>query len=107
MEQAVRIDRLLVYLRFARTRNRAQAMIEEGHLRLNGMRVLRNSEGVRVGDILTFPQGEVVRIAEVLALPARRGSPEAARSHYRELDRDGESAIAAIKLRDTQGDSAT
>ena len=107
MGEALRIDRLLVCLRFARTRSRAEAMIEQGHLRLNGAHVRRTSENVRVGDVLTFPQGDRVRILEVLALPDRRGSPDVARSHYRELDRGGESAIADVKSRDTQGDSAT
>ncbi|MFZ9396354.1 MAG: S4 domain-containing protein [Erythrobacter sp.] len=107
MEGAIRIDRLLVNLRFARTRNRAQAMIHEGHLRLNGAHVQRNSEYVRIGDVLTFAQGEDVRIVEVLELPERRGSPEVARSQYRELDRSGKSAIAAVKSRATQGDFTT
>ncbi|WP_428027939.1 S4 domain-containing protein [Altererythrobacter sp.] len=91
----MRLDRLLVYLRFARTRSRASAMIEEGHMRLNGAHVLRCSENVAAGDVLTFPWGDEVRIVEILALPERRGPPGMARSHYRDLDRSGESAIAA------------
>ena len=91
----MRLDRLLVYLRLARTRSRANAMIEEGHMRLNGAHVLRSSESVATGDVLTFPWGDGVRIVEILALPERRGPPGMARSHYRDLDRSGESAIAA------------
>lgn len=91
----MRLDRLLVYLRFARTRSRANALIDEGHLRLNGTRVLRASEQVGAGDVLTIPLGDAVRIVEILSLPERRGSPALAKSYYRDLDRSGESAIAA------------
>lgn len=106
-KQAMRLDRLLVYLRLARTRSRANAMIEEGHMRLNGARAQRSSLEVRPGDVLTFAQGGDVRIIEVLALPERRGPPGMARSHYRELDRSGEKPLAAQLHHDLEGNSAT
>ncbi len=93
----MRIDRLLVYLRFARTRSRASAVIETGHIRINGNRVHRPSEEVRIGDVITMPMGSEVKIVEILALPERRGPPGVAKSHYRMLDRGGETAIAALK----------
>jgi ribosome-associated heat shock protein Hsp15 len=91
----MRIDRLLVYLRLARTRSRAQALVEAGHLRLNGKRLQRASATAGVGDILTLPWGSAVRIIQILQVPDRRGTPAFAGSCYRELDRDGETAIAA------------
>lgn len=106
MGPALRLDRLLVYLRLARTRSRARAMIEEGHMRLNSMHVPRSSAEVRVGDVLTFTQGSEVRIIEVVALPERRGPPLMARSHYRELDRSSEKPLAAELQHDLQGNSA-
>jgi len=84
----MRIDRVLVYLRFARTRSRAREIIEAGHARKNAQHVRRISEEVAPGDVLTLPVGNAVRIIEVLELPERRGPPGFARSHYRELDRD-------------------
>lgn len=95
MGPAMRIDRLLVYLRFARTRSRARTMIDEGHIRHNGAHVRRPSEEIAIGDVLVFPQGQNVRIVEILALPERRGPPGMTRSYYRELDRGGETALAA------------
>ena len=83
---SIRIDRLLVFLRFARTRSAAQALIESHALRRNRKHVLRGSEPARIGDILTIASGERVQVIELLALPDRRGSPMLARSHYRELD---------------------
>ena len=96
----MRIDRLLVYLRFARTRSRACIMIEGGHMRRNSARITRTSEEIHTGDVLTFMLGSEVKIIEVLSLPERRGPPGMARSHYRELDRGVKSAIAKTDNRD-------
>ncbi len=84
--EAIRIDRLLVYLRFARTRSAADALIAGHAVRCNRQHVLRGAHPVRVGDVLTLALGERVRVIELLALPDRRGSPAAALSHYREVD---------------------
>jgi len=89
MTETIRLDQILVYLRFVRTRARARALIERGALRLNRKHVRRVAQGVAIGDVMTVPVGNDVRVIEVLSLPNRRGSPEAAKSHYRELDRTG------------------
>jgi ribosome-associated heat shock protein Hsp15 len=101
--EQLRIDRLLVYLRFARTRSAAQVLIDTHALRRNRKHVLRGSEQVRIGDVLTLAVGGGVRVIEVIALPDRRGSPAQAASHYREvdsdgLDRKGQMTIAASPL---------
>ncbi|MEO0642540.1 MAG: S4 domain-containing protein [Pseudomonadota bacterium] len=85
---SLRVDRLLVYLRFARTRSAARAMIEGRSLRLNRKHVQRVSENVSIGDILTLAVGNEVRVIELVALPGRRASPEQARTYYRELARN-------------------
>jgi ribosome-associated heat shock protein Hsp15 len=83
---SIRIDRLLVYLRFARTRSAAAALIEARALRCNRKHVLRGAEPVRIGDVLTLAVGSSVRVIALVSLPDRRGPPSLARSHYRELD---------------------
>ena len=85
----MRIDRLLCTLRFARTRSAAQKLVDQGYIRRNGERVLRGSLDVRVGDVLTIPLGNQVRLVEVLVLPERRGPPREAQACYRELDPNG------------------
>jgi ribosome-associated heat shock protein Hsp15 len=85
---AIRIDRLLVYLRFARTRSAADALIVGRAVRCNRQHVLRGAHPVRIGDVLTLALGGTVRVIELLAIPDRRGSPAAALSHYREVDGD-------------------
>lgn len=79
----------MVYLRFARTRSAALALIEAHALRRNRRHVLRGSEQARIGDVLTIALGDNVQIIELTALPDRRGPPTLARSHYREVDRGG------------------
>ncbi|UVI39967.1 RNA-binding S4 domain-containing protein [Qipengyuania spongiae] len=99
----MRIDRLLCMLRFCRTRSRAASLVGEGHLRRNGERVVRASQPVAVGDVLTIPVGNAVRLVEVLALPDRRGPPSEAQSCYRVLDPKGQSAIAADRDQTFEG----
>ena len=84
-EQSIRIDRLLVYLRFARTRSAARDMIEGRSLRRNRKHVQRVSENVAIGDVLTVAIGKEVRVVELTSLPQRRASPALAKSFYREL----------------------
>ena len=91
----MRLDRLLVYLRFAKTRSAACALIESHAVRRNRKPVLRICEPVHSGDVLTMMLGGRVMVVEIIALPARRGSPAEARSHYRALD-DGQSAITNL-----------
>ena len=86
---SIRIDRLLVYLRFAKTRSAADALIAGHAVRRNRQHVLRGAEAVRIGDVLTLALGGGVQVVELLAVPVRRGSPQEARSHYREVDGSG------------------
>jgi ribosome-associated heat shock protein Hsp15 len=90
----VRLDKLLWFLRLARSRARAQAWIGEGHIRRNGARVERQGLGVAVGDVLTLPLPRRVLVIELTALPARRGPAAEAQSCYRVLDAGGSFAIA-------------
>lgn len=58
------------------TRLSAAALAQKGHVRINGRRVEKASAPVHVGDILTLPQGNRIRIVRVLTLPPRRiGAP--------------------------------
>lgn len=91
----MRVDRLLVNLRFLRTRSLAARLIETGHLRRNGLRILRASQDIAVGDVLTIPLGDRVRLVEVLSLPEKRGPAREAQACYRMLDQTGETDIGA------------
>ena len=90
----MRLDKLLWFLRLARTRTRAQAWIVEGHIRRNGARVERQDQAVAVGDVLTLPLPRAVLVIELLSLPSRRGPAAEAQSCYRVLDAGRHSALA-------------
>src|SRR5690606_21298266 len=96
----MRIDKLLWFLRFARTRSIAQAMTAKGHIRLNGRRVERSHQKVTAGDVLTIPLGRRVLVIELVALPERRGPAPEAQSCYRVLDEPRDFPIAAANHND-------
>ena len=81
----MRVDRYLHCIRLLKSRTLAQGLIDTGHVRIDGRRVAKPSEPVRVGSIVALPLRGDVRIIEVLALPERRGPPAEARSSYREI----------------------
>lgn len=85
----LRIDRLLWFLRLVRSRSVAQAMVQAGHMRLNGRRVTRAATGVRIGDTIVLPLGSAVAVLRIVCLPQRRGPAAEAQSCYLRLDRDG------------------
>ena len=91
----MRIDRYLHCIRLVKSRALAQGLIATGHVRVDGRRVLKASEPVRVGSTIALPLHERVRILRVVALPARRGPAGEARACYRELGIDGESAATS------------
>lgn len=91
----MRIDRLLWFLRFAKTRALAQAMAETGHIRVNGRRVDRAHQKISRGDVLTVPLPSGIRIVEVVILPERRGPASEAQACYRVLDETPTYPIAA------------
>lgn len=87
----MRIDRYLYCIRLTKSRTLARAVIETGYVRIDGKRVEKPSEDVRVGSVIALPLNERVRILRALALPVRRGPPAEARLCYEELGIDGES----------------
>ena len=88
----MRIDRFLFFIRLLKSRTLAQRLVEEGHIRIDGKRVEKTSEEVRVGSIIALPLHDSVRVLRVLAMPHRRGPAPEARLCYEELGIDEASA---------------
>ena len=84
----MRIDRFLHCIRLLKSRTLAQTVIDQGHVRIDGKRVLKSAEEVRVGSVIAFPLHDRIRILRVLSLPDRRGPATEARTHYEELGVD-------------------
>ncbi|RVT84050.1 RNA-binding S4 domain-containing protein [Rhodobacteraceae bacterium CCMM004] len=80
-----RLDKWLWHARFFKTRSLATRQVSGGHVRVNGTRAAKASQGVAVGDVLTFVQGRAVRVVRLLALADRRGPAPEARALYDDL----------------------
>lgn len=80
-----RIDRWLWHARFVRTRTLAARLAAGGQVRLNRHRVIRASQLVCAGDVLTVPLHGAVRVIRVVGTSERRGSPASARALYEEI----------------------
>jgi len=106
VSESLRLDKLLWFLRLAKTRSIAQERVAAGHIRLNGRRVERAAQAVSIGDVLTLPLGSRVAVVEVLALPLRRGPAPEAQGCYRMLDASAQTALAGADqpLADPPGD---
>jgi ribosome-associated heat shock protein Hsp15 len=91
---SLRLDKFLWFVRLAKSRSIAQKMAEQGFIRVNGRRIERAHAPVRIGDLITFPQGTAVRVVRVAALPGRRGPAPEAQACYEEI-RTGEAEAAS------------
>ena len=88
----MRLDRYLHCIRLVKSRTLAQSIIAEGYVRIDGKRVEKPSDEVRVGSVIALPLHDKVRILRVLAMPDRRGPAAEARTFYVELTIDAASA---------------
>jgi ribosome-associated heat shock protein Hsp15 len=92
---AMRVDKLLWFLRLAPTRTHAHDWVLQGHMRLNNRRVERPSVSVKPGDVLVLPTPRGVLVVEIAVLPLRRGPACEAQACYRVLDETRLSLLAA------------
>lgn len=81
----MRADKWLWHARFYKTRGLATKQISAGHLRVNGDKVAKPSHQISPGDVLTFPQGRLVRVVKIAMLSTRRGPAPEAQSLYEDL----------------------
>jgi ribosome-associated heat shock protein Hsp15 len=65
-----------------RTRSAAAALVEAGHVRVNGHRVLAPSHILRADDVVTLALDRSVKVMRVIGFVERRGSSQGARSLY-------------------------
>lgn len=82
----MRIDLFLHRIRLVKSRTLAQALVEQGTTRIDGRRIEKPSDNVRVGSVISLPLHGRVRIIRVLAMPARRGPAAEAHAAYEEIE---------------------
>ena len=78
----MRVDKWLWHARFYKTRTLAAKIVSGGHVRINGQKISKPLATVVIHDVLTFAQGDHIRVVEVLALGARRGPASEAQTLY-------------------------
>lgn len=80
-----RLDKWLWFARVIKTRTLAAGLVTDGRVRVNRDRIVKPSQTVRLGDVITVAVGGHVRVLEVAAAGSRRGPPAEAQSLYRDL----------------------
>ena len=80
-----RLDKWLWHARVVKARTSAAALIEAGHVRINGVREKSPGHSVKLGDVLTIGLDNSVRVLKVAGFSERRGDASAARVLYEDL----------------------
>ena len=68
-----------------KARSSAAALVEAGHVRINGVREKSPGHGVKQGDVLTIGLDRTVRMLKVVGFAERRGDASAARVLYDDM----------------------
>jgi ribosome-associated heat shock protein Hsp15 len=84
-EARQRLDKWLVYARFAKTRSVASELVENGRVRINGVRTTNPARPVVPGDVLTLALPRDTRVVRILGAADRRGSFSVAQGLYEEI----------------------
>ena len=82
---SLRLDKWLWYARFFKTRANATRAISGGRFRLDGEVMSKPHRAAQPGQVLTFTQGDRVRVIRVVALGTRRGPASEAVELYEDL----------------------
>ena len=80
-----RLDKWLWHARVVKARTSAAALIEAGHVRINGVREKSPGHAVKLGDVLTVGLDNSVRVLKVTGFSERRGDANSARVLYEDL----------------------
>ncbi len=93
-----RLDHWLWCARFFKSRSLASKVCRTRKVRLDGIPQTKASAGVTEGAVLTFPQGDKIRVIRVLALSDRRGPARDAVLLYDDLTPSAPPEKSEIKI---------
>lgn len=82
---AQRLDKWLWFARVAKTRTLAASLVTNGRVRINRERVVKPSQTVRLGDVVTVSVPGGVRVLKISAPGVRRGPATEAATLYEEI----------------------
>jgi ribosome-associated heat shock protein Hsp15 len=105
----LRLDKWLWFARLARTRSLAARLCAAGQVAVAGRTIVKSGHPVRIGDVVTLPQGRLIRTVHVAAFGSRRGPAAEARQLYREPNppqrRPGQDDWISLLGDDGEGDA--
>ncbi len=84
-EGPIRLDKWLWHVRAFKSRSLAAKAVTTGRFRVNGQPVAKPAYALRPGDVLTFAQGDRVRVLRLIAPGTRRGPAPEAQTLYEDL----------------------
>jgi ribosome-associated heat shock protein Hsp15 len=82
-----RLDKWLWHARVVKARTGAAALVEAGHVRINGVREKAPGHAVKAGDVLTIGLDRIVRVLKVTGFSERRGDAASVRALYEDLQK--------------------
>ena len=80
-----RLDKWLWHARLVKARTSAAALVEAGHVRVNGVRERSPGHAVKAGDVVTVGLDRTVRVLKITGFAERRGDAASARVLYVDL----------------------
>ena len=84
-DNARRLDLWLWFARLFKSRTLATRFVQSGRLRVNNKVIKKAHHNLRVGDVLTFPKTDQVRVVKLLDVGLRRGPAPEAQALYEDL----------------------
>jgi ribosome-associated heat shock protein Hsp15 len=99
-DSSLRLDKWLWYARFFKTRALATKAIAGGRFRLDGEVMSKPHRAAQPGQVLTFMQGDRVRVIRIVVLGSRRGPATEAVTLYEDLSPEAPKRASGAKLSD-------
>ena len=81
----LRLDKFLWFARLVKSRTLAQGVIDAGHVRIEGERVIDRSRTVKPGQTLTLTTHNRFHVIRIDRLPTRRGPAQEAQCCITEI----------------------
>ncbi|MCB5198527.1 RNA-binding S4 domain-containing protein [Loktanella sp. TSTF-M6] len=81
----IRLDKWLWHARFFKSRSLAAGIVSGGKVRVDGTPVSKPARNVGPGNVLTFVQGDAVRVVKILGCGVRRGPAPEAQALYDDM----------------------
>ena len=103
--RALRLDKWLWYARFFKTRANATRAISSGRFRLDGEVMSKPHRAAQMGQVLTFMQGDRVRVIRIVTLGSRRGPAIEAVMLYEDLSPEVPKRVSGAKMFDSAFES--